>query len=624
MCGFVAVIDRAGVVVERLGRQTDALTHRGPDDRGVWVAPDGEIGLGSRRLAILDLSPRGHMPMVAAGGQVAIAFNGEIYNFRALRDDLLAAGHRFGSETDTEVVLTGYLHWGRAVVQRLDGMFGFAIYDSRDPSGPGLFVARDPSGEKPVLIHESQGRVIVASELGAVLGDERVARTLEPAALDSLLALGYLPGDASLVRGVRKLRAAHSVWIGSRGGGYHPQRYWSPAPRNPVAAEPAELADTGFAILKESVRQRLVADVPVGIFLSGGLDSSLVTAAAAAVAGRQIKTFTIAFPGGGSFDESQHAARVARHFGTEHHVLDFNGELLNEFQFVADHLDEPLGDASILPTSLVSRFARTNVTVALGGDGGDELFGGYPTYLMLEEYRRQRNTLPAGLRNLVGGMAARLPIGTKGRARFSALAGDVAAGFVERSLVFNRYDRRRLLSEPLRKHLTNDVAVEEWRRGLWPADAGCMEEAAMRTDFLSYFPDDILTKVDRASMLHSLEVRAPFLAREMLDFAFGAVPRASKISDGRTKVLLKDIARKVLPADLEVERKQGFSIPGALFGNQPCRDYALDSVAALPGDWFDKKALHGLLAGMRGNSTPAGFSFLLVLLSHWHQRYGVH
>lgn len=623
MCGFVAVIDPKGVSPERVSAQTDALLRRGPDDRGVWMSSDGRVALGSRRLAIVDLSPRGHMPMVTSDGKVVIAFNGEIYNYRELRDELKGLGYDFKGDADTEVVLHGYHRWGADVVQRLDGMFGFAIYDQRIGSGGSLFVARDRAGEKPVLIYDLDGQVIVASDLGAILADERVARVIDPAALDGLLALGYLPAGRSLICGVTKLAPAHSMWIPCEGRRHPAKRYWAPPVADMAKWGHAELADEAFSRLKDSVKRQLVADVPVGIFLSGGIDSSLITAAAAEVSDQRIKTFTIAFPGGGPLDESNHARKVAAHFGAEHHELPFTGELFKEFQFVADNLDEPLGDPSILPTSLVSRFARETVTVAIGGDGGDELFGGYSSYLQLKLQGRQRELIPATIRGAVSWGAKRLPIGFTGRARLASLGGDLASAFVSGSVLFNGNDRAQLLSNELRSQIAHLSPAETWRSGLWPESTRTPEQAAMMVDFLSYLPGDILTKVDRASMLHSLEVRAPFLSLPMLQFAFSSVPAEEKISGGRSKVLLKKIASRVLPKSLDIERKQGFSVPSALFGSPQWRDYSRSCFESLPRSWFSGAGLSRLADRIDRHPSAAGYSFLLVLLSRWQQRWNI-
>jgi asparagine synthase (glutamine-hydrolysing) len=621
MCGFVAVAQTDPIEKKRLVRQTDALFRRGPDDKGIWVSRDQRVGLGSRRLSIVDLSNNGHMPMTAINGNVAIAFNGEIYNFRLLRNELEGLGYRFSSNTDTEVVLMGYLEWGSDIVRRLNGMFGFAIYDSRDEGDKKIFIARDIAGEKPVLIYEGNGTIIVASELSAIFEDERVSRTLSPTGLDSLLAFGYLPGEQSLILGVRKLLPAHAGFYNLNTKTWAIQSYWIPPGFIDSNKTIDEYSYQFNELLKKSVSDQLMADVPVGIFLSGGLDSSLIVAAAASLAITKVKTFTIAFPGGGSYDESSHAKMVANYFGTEHHVLEFNGKMLDEFEFIAQNLDEPIGDSSILPTSLVSRFAGKSVKVALGGDGGDELFGGYTSYRLSKEHII--DATPSFIREFIANCAKKMPIGMPGRARLSSISGDPRARFESKSIVFNEFDRYRLLAKDIRDVVWKNLG-EYSRSSLISFDGEFDSSAAMKLDFQTYLPDDILRKVDRASMMNSLEVRAPFLSRELIDFSFSALPSALKATKQDNKVLLKRISRAVLPKELHLDRKQGFSIPRLLWNSPDWLGMAKEELTSLPKTWFDQAELQRLIQSASLRPQAASYTFVLVLLARWQKRFGVY
>jgi asparagine synthase (glutamine-hydrolysing) len=618
MCGFVAVFDPTSVNKERLSCQVDALYKRGPDDKGLWISPDYTVGLGSRRLSINDLSNRGHMPMVSADRKASITFNGEIYNFRLLREELIGKGYQFISNTDTEVVLNGYLEWGSEIVTKLRGMFGFVIFDSRF-SNKKFFIARDIVGEKPVFITEQNGGVIIASELSAILSDERVSRNIDPVALDSLLALGYVPGELSLVSGIRKLLPAHAGFFDLKTLVWDIKSYWHLPKRVHSSNSIEESSVEFYSLLKQSVESQLQADVPVGIFLSGGIDSSLVLAAAAESGARKIKTFNVSFPGGGVFDESVYAKTVAEHFGTEHHTLDFNSEIINEFDFVSENLDEPIGDSSIVPTSLVSRFARQNVKVALGGDGGDELFGGYGSYQMSDD--KYIKMFSPSVLKIVSQVAKRMPVGLPGRNRISSLSGDARARFVSRGIVFNEVDRYRILSNEIRDISLLNYA-QKWRESL-TSDNIFSADAAMRMDFLSYLPCDILTKVDRASMMNSLEVRSPFLTKEIVDFAFSNVPLEYKVGIGFNKKLLKHTASKVLPKNLNLERKQGFSIPHALWNSKRWHSIIEDEIASLPRSWFNFRELKNLMEISSKQSKVASYFFVLVLLSRWRRRFNI-
>ena len=628
MCGILGKIDLARPIDRDLfDRQLDSLTARGPDDRGVWLSDDGRIALGSRRLAIQDLSPAGHMPMADPTGKVWITHNGEVYNFLDLRREFADDGYRFQSRSDTELILAAYLRWGEACLSRLDGMFAFAILDTRPDVAPSgrLLLARDRAGEKPLYYARTETGLIFASELKALMVDPSFPRRLDGDAFNALMAFGYVPGRLCILQGVAKLGAAEALSYDLDSGAMKRWRYWSlPESAKPAYGAEGDLLAELDGLLETSVRGRLVADVPVGILLSGGLDSSLVTAIAARCAERPVKTFTIAFPGHGKFDEAPFARKVAAHFGTEHHELAVEPAAVDLLPELARYFDEPFADPSMIPTWLVSRLTRQHVTVALGGDGGDELFAGYDRYRMALEGAALSRYLPGTARRVVATAARRmLPAGVKGRARLMTLAGPAGETLLSRRLVFDANERCALYSKDFAGTLGDSLAAPEagWRDQA-DDEAGLLDRMT-RLDFATYLPDDILTKVDRASMAHGLEMRAPWLDHRLVEFAYRRVPPSLKADRRRRKILLVKLARRLLPADLEVERKQGFSPPLASWLAGPFGAMVCDILAGADAQLFRPEALKRLQDRQRRGHSHTGRLFLLTMFELWRRHYGV-
>ena len=446
MCGIVGIFSKYPTDnPNSLLTMRDAMIHRGPDDAGAWWSPDKRVGLGHRRLSIIDLSPGGHQPMEDSASQNVIVLNGEIYNYSELRQVLVKAGHTFRSVSDTEVLLESYKRWGKDCLVHLTGAFAFAIYDNDNRE---LFLARDRAGEKPLFYSHSNKGFVFASELRALMEDAAFPRELDLDALDYYLAYGYLPCDQSILKKARKLPPGHALTYNIETHRTNIWSYWELPERKPqadVAIE--ELSGELENILSNAVRRQLVADVPLGILLSGGLDSSLVTAIAAKESERPIKTFTISFPGHGSFNEGPYARIVSDYFGTDHTDLVAEPASLLLLPQLARHFDEPLGDHSIVPTSMLAGLVRKSVKVALGGDGGDELFGGYPHYCFLQKIDRLRNYLPESVRQIASFFATHtFPIGTKGRNHIIALKSDFASSIAAVNVYFDQISRRKLLS----------------------------------------------------------------------------------------------------------------------------------------------------------------------------------
>lgn len=620
MCGIVGGA-QAGVGLDPrvLEGMRDLLVHRGPDDAGAWCPPGAGVGLGHRRLSIIDLSPGGHQPMEDASGGLQLVFNGEIYNFRALREELAAGGQAFRTASDTEVVLAAYRRWGKECVRRLEGMFALALFDRAAGT---LFLARDRAGEKPLFYHHAGGRLLFASELKALMSVPGFPREVDPEALDCYLAYGFVPREQCILRGVRKLPAGHAATYHVDDDRLETWAYWTlPAPFSGPEPDERALVDELEALLTDSVARQLVADVPVAVLLSGGLDSSLVTAAAARASSGPVKTFNVAFPGHGRLDESAYARMVARYFGTDHTELPLELATAGLLPQLARQYDEPLADPSIVPTYLVCKLVRGHATVALGGDGGDELFGGYQHYGLIQRQEQLRRLLPAPLRRGVGAAARALPVGTRGRNHLMALGGDVRTSVAHVNLYFDAGTRRRLLA-PLYARTGVPPAAEGVKAALCAFGRTPLQQATA-ADFLSYLPDDILVKVDRASMLSSLEVRAPFLDPRIVEFAFGRVPDRLRASGGERKVLLRRLGARLLPPELDLTRKQGFSIPLAQWFRGEWSGMLNDVLSGLDPRAFDPAVVQGLLAGQRRGLSNANRLFSLTMFELWRREYGV-
>jgi asparagine synthase (glutamine-hydrolysing) len=622
MCG-IAGIAATYTLTQRtwlsIGR--DAMKHRGPDHAGEWWSVDGRVGLAQRRLSIIDLSTTGHQPMHCSLGVLSIVFNGEIYNFLDLRNELAANGHCFQSHSDTEVILAAYRQWGTQCLEHLNGMFAFALYDSQHQS---VFIARDRAGEKPLFYHHADGVLRFASELKALLADHSLSRRVELEALDCYLAMGYVPGDRCMLEGFSKLPPAHAMLFDLQTGKLKVWRYWQVPELDPVSLDGSGetvLLDELEALLEDSVSRQMVADVPVGVLLSGGVDSSLITAMAARTSNK-VQTFTIGFPGHGKLDETDHARLISRYFGTQHTELraeDATADLLPQ---LARQFDEPMVDSSMIPTFLVSKLVRQHCKVALGGDGGDELFGGYVHYSRLQWMQRKLKHIPYPLRRAAA-LAGKygLPLGFRGsnvRTWLMAVEYNLEYELPLTATLFDTTIRKHLLaSKPALTMVSESIFKDRLIKNT------NLLQRATRMDFGNYLAEDILVKVDRASMMSSLEVRAPFLDYRMIEFAFSRVPSYLKATAQDRKILLKRLTRRVLPPEFDRQRKQGFSIPlGDWLRGGPFRKL-FNEVLRDPRSSFDPRTVDGLLRGLDKGRNNGERLFALVLFELWRREYGV-
>ena len=560
MCGIAGFVGAGDGAVLR--RMTDRLVHRGPDAEGFFEKPEAGVFLGHRRLSIIDLSG-GAQPMSSVDGQTVIVFNGEIYNHAELRRDLLAKGHPFATDhSDTEVLLYAWAEWGPAMLDRLNGMWAFAILDGRQKR---LFIARDRFGKKPLYWFHHQGTFGFASELTSLLRHPLAPCNESEIARVKFLAHALIPAPHTAIEGVFKLPAGHHLTLELNGSAPRIQRWWrytlDPDPR--PKAEPA-LVDELLEILARATNRRLVADVPLGVFLSGGHHSSTIAALSVRrLPKKNLQTFTIGFHEP-SFDESHYAAQVAEFLDTDHHTDTLSLDAaLGVMPEIFDRLDEPQGDSSLLPTWLLCRFARSKVTVALGGDGGDELFAGYDPFRALRLAALYEKTVPRPLHEALRLLAARLPVShqnisldfkikrtLRGLDHPARLWNPVWLGALEPSdlarLTGSRFSIEEIYSE----------SIEAWE------SCASTDPVDRTLQFYTeiYLQDGILAKADRASMMNSLEVRSPFLDIEVADFA-RRLPHSFKLRGKTTKYLLKRAAEKLLPAAIVHRKKKGFGTP---------------------------------------------------------------
>lgn len=596
MCGIAGVVcarkEIDPAAAKRLaGVMNATLAHRGPDDTGVWQSTDGTVTLCHRRLSIIDLSPLGHNPM-CWDGRLWITFNGEIYNYRELRRELQALGHAFKSQTDTEVILAAYDEWGLDSVHRLVGMFAFALWDERQRQ---LWLVRDRLGKKPLYYSEHGHSLRFASELKAFAGDPAFPRDVDPDGLRLYLRYGYIPAPFTIYREARKLPPAHYLlWAN---GTTTTRRYWDPvASAQSVRHIDARQAEVELdQRLSLAVRQRQIADVPLGAFLSGGIDSSLIVALMREQTTARVQTFTIRFDNP-EYNEADHAAAVARHLGTDHHEETCNdAQLLAAVAQVPTMFDEPFADSSAVPTFVVSKMARKHVTVALSGDGGDELFFGYPRYNYYAS-GAVALALPPALRRTAGMLASRLPT-----RRLKRIADVLSSDDEDRYLRFvTWWDQSRI-----RAMTGGESPAAPLYADVLARTAGLHRNARPPLlDLVSYLAEDILTKVDRASMAVSLEVRAPLLDHRVVEYAL-SLPHTLKKRGGSTKWLLRRLLYKRVPRRLVDRPKMGFGVPlGDWFrgplGEQMdsyCRSDAIEGLGITPEPirqlWSDFRAGRG-------------------------------
>lgn len=612
MCGIAGIFHAETpkpVDPVRVERMCNALAHRGPDGAGVWT--DLGVGLGHRRLSIIDLegSPQ---PMHSADGRVVIVFNGEIYNFRELRRELEHEGARFRTSGDTEVILAAWQRWGVDCLERLHGMFAFALYDLDKRQ---LLLARDRFGVKPLFMARlSDGSLAFASELKGLLAHPLIRRRLDPQALDAYLTWGYVPDNHSILAGVEKLAAGHFLMLEQGKSVPQPRRWWDISFADRAQGSEADLSAELVHLLREAVQSRMVSDVPLGAFLSGGVDSSSVVALMSESSAQPVRTCSIGFDVG-ALDETSYARQIADRFGTAHAERIVGQDDFTEIDQLAQMFDEPFADASALPTWRVCQLARESVTVALSGDGADEAFAGYRRQVFHHNEERVRSFVPSRLREPMFGALGRLwpkadwaPRPLRAKATLLALAESGESGYARGLSAMTPEMRAAIYTDEFKTRLRGFRGEDDLIRVMESAPARTGLDRAQYADLTFWLPGDILTKVDRTSMAVSLEAREPLLDHRLVEFA-SRLPDNMRVKGSTGKHLLKTCMERYLPKDILYRPKQGFVTPIAQWLRGPlsrqARSIASSSVLSRSG-WFDSRAMSDLaeahIEGRRDNS----------------------
>ena len=623
MCGIAGAVGTGADNGRYVAAMTEVQRHRGPDGHGLWA--DGMCALGHRRLAVIDLSDRGCQPMADATGSLHLAYNGEIYNFQELRDELTALGHAFRSDTDTEVLLYAYRQWGVQCLTRLRGMFAFGLWDAERQT---LLLARDRVGKKPLFYAHVGDGISFSSEMQGLLADPRVSREVDLAAVDAYLSWGYVPAPATGFRGVHKLPPGSWMTVDLSTGSplVHSERYWdlSYEPKRSIALPQAQ--EELREVLTDAVRLRMLSDVPLGAFLSGGIDSSIVVGLMAGLSSTPVKTFSIGFAEAG-WSELEHAARIARMWGTDHHEHVVEADALSVLPTLVRHYGEPYADSSAVPTYYVSQIARSQVTVALNGDGGDESFAGYDRY--------RGNAMAATIAGIPGSRAGAhvlskvLPDSSDPKSalrrarRFLEVAHEpMPTRYARWAGYFSQHEKQQLYRGAMRSQLET-LRPQAWMEELFAStDARHPVDLAMAVDVRSYLPHDLLVKVDITSMAHSLEARSPFLDHRVMEFA-AALPVEFKVRRQTTKRLLRETFRDMLPPENVNRRKMGFGVPVGEWFRGPLRPLLEDSLLSRDsrtGAYLEQESVARLVRDhLERRVDGSSKLWALLMLEQWHR-----
>lgn len=627
MCGIVGIVDlreQRPVARDCLVRMRDSLAHRGPDADGLHLEPG--LGLGHRRLSIIDLAS-GQQPMHSSDGDVVLVYNGEIYNFQALRRALVGLGHTFRTYCDTEVVLHAWLEWGEACVERFNGMFAFALWQRSTET---LFMARDRIGIKPLYYALlADGRLLFGSELKALLVHPALPRKLDPCSVEDYFSLGYVPDPKTILMGVHKLAPGHFLRAQRGRTLPDPRAYWDLSFAEQRAVTEGEACHELIERISESVKAQLVADVPLGAFLSGGVDSSAVVAMMARTSKAPVNTCSIAFDDT-AFDESRFAEEVAARYHTAHHVERVNSQAFDLIEHIGSIYDEPYADSSALPTYRVCALARKTVKVTLSGDGGDESFAGYRRHRLSAYEARLRGAVPGSVRRAVFGPLGRTypkldwaPRFLRAKTTFEALAMDNVEGYWRCVSITTPLQRRRLFSSAFLRQLQGYRSLDVFRQHADRATTDNVLSLIQYLDFKTYLPGDILTKVDRASMAHGLEVRVPLLDHEFVEWAAG-LPAELKLHRREGKYIMKKALEPFLPESVLYRAKMGFAVPLVSWFRGPLRK-RLRSVlldpALFENGLFERDAVQKLVdAHERGYRDHSSILWALLMFSDFQRR----
>jgi asparagine synthase (glutamine-hydrolysing) len=625
MCGIVGYVNAnsSGASREILQKMNQCIVHRGPDEDGFYVKES--VGLAMRRLSIIDLAG-GQQPIFNRDKTKAIVFNGEIYNFQQLRADLEKQGHEFYTNSDTEAIIHLYDEFGADCVQHLRGMFAFAIWDETDKS---LFIARDRVGKKPLLYsHQSNGDLIFGSEFRALLSHPSVSREVDHEAIDSYFSYLCIPAPQTAFRQIRKLEPGH--WLRWKDGEINTKRYWLPNFSKKVKISEAEAEAETLRILRESTRLRMISEVPLGAFLSGGVDSSTIVALMAQESSQPVKTFSIGFEEQ-DFSELKYAKQVAAHVGAEYHEFIVKPDALEVLPILVGHYGEPFADPSALATYYVSRETRKYVTVALNGDGGDESFGGYERHLAMR-LAEKYHSVPKFLREgVVEKLFDAIPTSEIKRSRFRDAKRFLKVAALPKTERYSRWlssyrpeDKLEIYTEEFRRNLEGYDCYEIFDRWFAKANGSGIVDATLLTDIMTYLPNDLLVKVDIASMANSLEARSPFLDHKLIEFA-ASLPENLKVKNFELKYLLKKIAAKLVPREAVYRRKMGFGVPVSHWFRGEMKDFVKQILLS------EKFARRGIAdaghveklveAHIEGREDNGWKLWILIMLELWFQEF---
>ena len=621
MCGIFGISLTNTQISKSLFRESlEMIHHRGPDKTGEFFDNKFNIAFGHKRLSIIDLSDQASQPMSSFDGNYKIIFNGEIYNFKEIRDELEKLNYIFSSTSDTEVLLNAYIQWGSDSVQKFKGMFSFAIYDQIKKI---IFLARDPAGEKPLFYSVNNGDIFFGSELKPLINYSKHLTLIDQDSFSYLFQNGYTPKNKSIFSEIYKLEAGHSLVFDLKKRSCKIKKYWqtlSHDKKNTLSLDEDQLVNKLEQHLEEAVELQLNSDVPVGILLSGGLDSSLITAIASRYRD-EINTFTVSFQGHGAFDETPYANLISDAFKTKHHLLDakeINPEIIEKLTY---YYDDPMFDPSMIPSFLVTEAISKNFKVALSGDGGDELFGGYNHYSKLIKLKKLASCFPLSSRKILNKLSQSImPVGTRGRKTIELFANDFMKLYANTNEFFsiNEQDKFFFTSNYMDKLKSKKLSPEALN-----LDSDYLFQISYN-DFNNYLSEDLLVKMDRASMANSVEIRAPFLDKNLIQFAFNQVPSHLKVTKYDQKILLKKLASKVLPTSFDIDRKQGFAIPLANFLQESrWQDYFYQTIADTDCKLINKKNCLMLMKNESKMYQNAGRLFGLIFFIHWSKRFAL-
>lgn len=578
MCGITGIFEfdrREPFPDDLIHRMNETIVHRGPDDEGIFSGPG--VGMGFRRLSIIDLST-GHQPISNEDGSIWVMLNGEIYNYPELRAELESKGHHFATHSDTETIVHLYEEYGEGCFARLRGMFAIAIWDSRQRL---MLLARDRVGKKPLFYAANAKRIVFGSELKVLLAAGDFPREMDHQALSDYFSLGYVPAPKTIYRAVRKVRPGHYLVVGA--GKFREVGYWDISFGSVEERTENNWEEELREQIREATRVRLLSDVPLGAFLSGGIDSSAVVAMMSGLQQGHVTTCSIGFTEE-EFNESEYARQVAKLFHTDHHDQIVEAKAVDILDKLVWHYDEPFADSSAIPTYYVSKVAREHVTVALGGDGGDESFAGYRRYRLDQFENNMRGYLPYGVRKNVFGPLGRYypplawaPRFVRGRATFQSLASTPLEGYFRSMSYFRPDEKEKLFTGDFMRTLADYDSLDVFREHYDRADTLDPLSKIQYVDIKTYLPDDILAKVDRASMAVSLEVRAPLLDHKLMEMV-ARIPSQLKLKNGEGKFILKKALEPVLPREILYRKKQGFAIPLAKWFRKDLRELTEQSL----------------------------------------------